>query len=806
MKIYKKIVWDKDDNIIEEQSYEHTGAVTQCKGGGGGGGGFLGKIFKVFTDIVGSIVKIFTSPFGMDFSAPSFSQDQAESIQGVLINKDSGIAPVPVVYGTRLVGGARVFVSTTGSSQEYLYVAYVLSEGQVQGYDQLLIDDIVIPLSSYAHGVLANPTLSPYNAESRLQVQFFDGRDDQTVSSLLDPAPGWDSNHRLQGLAYIACRFRWKKVETQADSDNNPWTGQIPNIKVRIQGRKIFNLVSGYTPTEYGTLTSSEGYSLNGDGTLANKSKTFSVINGYLFESATQPNTINFSSSNNDAEVKITLDASLQSNNNNYADYHLGITVRKNGSVYRPGDIGFEGPLKTIKLSDGVVSDSYEYTFTNLTTADSWQFEPFFTLRSPSSTITGTGSITAEVKTPEFEEHNTAYASETVSFNNNPANVLLDYLRNPRYGKDLGNDAIDWISFRRAALQCDQTVAYTSSTTGKAFTSDAVIQTEASLMNNVKLLLSGFRGIMPYQQGRFVLKIENGGDDTDITATPTTPAVAFTATNDNIVGGLQLSGDSKETRFNRCRVTYVDPASDYQPNEVIWPPDGSADDTTFLAEDNGTRLETTLSLPTVAHREQALQYAEVFVRRSRNAKQIQFVTNLSGSDLAVGDLCRVISNNIGLDGVFRITDIRLTSEGGLQITGFEHQSSAYAIQAKADDYIRPTLNLPNPLEVVAPTGVTVQSGDAFNLITNSSGYTAEDSTVRRLFVSWTETTDPFLREYIVEFKLSADSTYGRAGTTAVTQFFIPAITQGTQYDVRVATRNELGRRSDWVYVLNHTAQ
>ena len=32
MKIYKKIVYDKDDNIIEEISYEHHGQVAQAGG------------------------------------------------------------------------------------------------------------------------------------------------------------------------------------------------------------------------------------------------------------------------------------------------------------------------------------------------------------------------------------------------------------------------------------------------------------------------------------------------------------------------------------------------------------------------------------------------------------------------------------------------------------------------------------------------------------------------------------------------------------------------------------------------------
>ena len=31
MKIYNKIVWDKDGNVIEEDSYEYSGPVTECR-------------------------------------------------------------------------------------------------------------------------------------------------------------------------------------------------------------------------------------------------------------------------------------------------------------------------------------------------------------------------------------------------------------------------------------------------------------------------------------------------------------------------------------------------------------------------------------------------------------------------------------------------------------------------------------------------------------------------------------------------------------------------------------------------------
>lgn len=624
--------------------------------------GFFKKIFKAITapfkaainlvtGLISGVVSVFTGNFGVNFDSPDYSSNSAETIQGVLVNKDSAISDIPVVYGTRQVGGIRVFVATPASNNEYLYVAYVLSEGQVNGYTKLIVDDNTVTIGNYSHGTRSFATSGNYGQESRLEVQFFDGRDDQISSTLLQEAPGWTSDHKLSGLCYLACKFRWKKIDPNSssantDAINNPYGGGVPRVVVQLEGRKIYDVTT------------------------------------------------------------------------------VGAT------------------------------------------------------------------------------HTTAYAAESVSFSNNPVNVLLDYMRNPRYGKALDNDYFDWATWKKAAQLCNQVVTYTDSTSGKAFTCDAVIDTGSTLMDNVKKLLIGFRGIMPYQQGKYVLKIEHGGDDTDIAATPSDPAVVFTATVDNTVPGMSIQGDSKQTRANRARVTYVDPNSDYQPNEVIWPPDGSVDDLAYMAQD-GVRLEKNLTLDSVANREQALQFAEVFVRRSRNAKQVQFATNMAGSDVSVGDLIRVINARLGLDGIFRVMDIRINEEAQIEFTGFEHQSSAYAINSKGADIIRPTLTLPNPYLVIPPSSVTVSSGAAFN-VSNGSGYLAEDSTGRRLYVSWTASTDPYVRDYIVQFKTSTDSTFVTFGVTTTTAMYVYPVELGVVYNVRVASRNELDYRSEFVAASAHT--
>lgn len=627
--------------------------------------GFFKKIFRAAKSVVKSVVKAVTKvigavtqPFGFSPDVPDFGLDtgvdQQQAIQGVLLNKDSAIANIPVVYGTRMVGGIRVFVSTNGTDNKYLYVALVLSEGQINGVTQLLIDDNVITISSLDHGVERTCTTGKHN--DRLKVQFFDGRDNQVASTLLKEAPNWTNDHKLSGIAYLALRFEWKKITDQASAENNPYGGGIPNVKAVIEGRKIYDATS-----------------------LTEDSTTF---------------------------------------------------------------------------------------------------------------------------------HNTDYDDEPTTFTNNPVSVLYDYMRNPRYGKGLPNSAFNHGTWKTAADLANQTVTYLSSTTGKAFTCDAVVDTSQSVMSNIKIILLGFRGIMPFTQGKYKLLIEHAGDNSDIAST-STPSTVFTVTNDHIVGGLQLEGESKVNKVNRCIVTYVDPNADFQPNQAVYPTAGSSTDTTFMTEDNSVRLEKQITLPTVASREQALQFAEVFTKRSRAQKTISFNTTIATSNTTVGDLITVQNEHIGLDGIFRISDIVIDVDGSVGITAIEHVPATYGIAAKAADITRPAIALPNPQQVIAPTSVTCTSGAAQNLTgTDTTGYfnTPSLSTVRRIKVSWTASTDVFVSEYVVQFKLDGASDFTTAGTTSGTTFFIAPVTLAAVYDVRVAARNELNNQSDFVDVANHTVQ
>lgn len=86
---------------------------------------------------------------------PDFGDSDFNNFEkGVLLNHQSNDQSIPVVYGERKVGGTRVFVETSGTDNEYLYVALALCEGEIESVEKIFIDDKEVTWS----GTLADNT------------------------------------------------------------------------------------------------------------------------------------------------------------------------------------------------------------------------------------------------------------------------------------------------------------------------------------------------------------------------------------------------------------------------------------------------------------------------------------------------------------------------------------------------------------------------------------------------------------------------------------------------------------------------
>jgi hypothetical protein len=191
----------------------------------------MGGVVKAITSIVSKFISwLIPMP-----QVPDFGTD-VESEKGVLINKSSNNAQIPVVYGERQVGITRVFLETSGTDNEYLYMAGVLCEGEIQSIEEVYIDDKLVTFASaLTHGSVVEVGSGDANfykdSTSHIQVQAFLGLDNQVSSSILSTSTNWGTNHRLRGVAYLALRFKW----------NQDIFGQIPQVKVTLKGRKVYD-------------------------------------------------------------------------------------------------------------------------------------------------------------------------------------------------------------------------------------------------------------------------------------------------------------------------------------------------------------------------------------------------------------------------------------------------------------------------------------------------------------------------------------------------------------------------------------
>ena len=166
-------------------------------------------------------IGVAAASYVMAVQAQKKAQKLADDMKGVLFNKESNIEPIPVVYGTRRVGGVRVYVATKdvpdGDDNEFLYIALVLCEGEVNSITDIEVDGNPITDSKYTD-------LYTINA--------FTGANGQGSSALIRQSDSaWTTDARLRGVAYLAIKLKW---------DEDAFQG-IPTITALVQGKKIYD-------------------------------------------------------------------------------------------------------------------------------------------------------------------------------------------------------------------------------------------------------------------------------------------------------------------------------------------------------------------------------------------------------------------------------------------------------------------------------------------------------------------------------------------------------------------------------------
>ena len=590
----------------------------------------MGSIFKTITKVFTTITSIVSTALSWlqpsKPKSPSFNSN-FESAQGVLVNKDSNDANIPIVYGLRQVGISRVFVESSGATNTNLYIAGVLCEGGdagIESIDAIYIDDKLVTWSgSLTDGTVRTVSSADTNfykdGASLISVQGFYGLDSQSTSSLLDESTNWDSNYKLSGVAYVAFKFTWNQ-----DAFNG-----LPDVKVTLKGKKI------YDPR----LDSTKG---------------------------------------------------------------------------------------------------------------------------------GSGSHREST-------------SSTWAYSNNSALILLDYLRNTRYGKGLPTSAFEtnYDSFKSSATTCDTLVTpYTSGTAINLLTTNAVLDSSQKVIDNVRELLTPMKAIFTYTQGKYKLIIEDSG------------STVLSLNKDNIIGGIKILGEKKNSKYNRVVGTFCNPTKNWQNDTVSFPP---FDDSTLpsgdqfatmLAEDNSILLEGRFDFKHITNPYQAEELCEIILRRSRNALGVELRCTSEALNVTIGDIVDLTYVTGGFSAKpFRVMGLSINSDSTVSLQLVEHQDNFYTWSSKAQAPTIADTTLPNPNSVSAPASVTLSD----QLILYSDGVV-----ITALDVAIGASPDSFVDYYQVEYKLSTATDYIIAGQGKGLNQRILNVIDGSTYNVRVKAFNTLG--------------
>jgi hypothetical protein len=394
----------------------------------------------------------------------------------------------------------------------------------------------------------------------------------------------------------------------------------------------------------------------------------------------------------------------------------------------------------------------------------------------------GIPKIQALVEGRKISTYDASSVETTGVFTSNPAFCLLDYLTNTRYGKGIDIADIDIPSFYTASTIANtQVTPYSGGDDINLFDCNAVIDTSQKLIDNTKSLLKGMRGFLPYAQGKYKLIIE------------TTGSSVLTLNEDNIIGGIKVSSERKNEKYNRVQVNFINPDKNYQSDTIVYDTDHS----TLKAEDGGFLQEGIIDLPTITNPYQALEFGEIVLKRSRNNLGLELTANYEAMNLAIGDIVAVSSSITGFSSKpFRVVGMAINPSFEVALSLIEHQNAWYTFDEKTEVAVIPDTSFPDPFTVQPPASITLSD----DLVEYNDG-----TVITRLLITVGDSPDAFADDFEIEVKQTLDKdgnavvdNYRLVSQGKALEYQLLNAIDGATYEVRARAINSIGVKSTYV--------
>jgi len=246
----------------------------------------------------------------------------------------------------------------------------------------------------------------------------------------------------------------------------------------------------------------------------------------------------------------------------------------------------------------------------------------------------------------------------TLSYSDNPARCVLNYLVNTRYGKGIAPADLDLTSFADAETYCNT----------KGFHTRGNVSTNGTLHANLIDLLSSCRGYIAFGN-RYRMLIDKASSETP-----------FELTKDNIIGNIDYILGDKSTMFNKMTAKFIDESTEYKDNIKV------VASSSLKTVDNGMDLETEIPMPFVKTESIVNQILIEEINQSRQSHMIQLKCTVEAIDLQVGDLVNVTNETFGItQKTFRVLNTIIEPSSEITLALREYDADVYGSSIISDE-------------------------------------------------------------------------------------------------------------------------
>ena len=371
----------------------------------------------------------------------------------------------------------------------------------------------------------------------------------------------------------------------------------------------------------------------------------------------------------------------------------------------------------------------------------------------------------------------------THAWSDNPALCILDYLSDTTYGLKATSTELNLSAnaggFMSAANTCEQTVSNIGGVSEERYTANGFTNMSADGTGVIEGLLSACGGKLTFTNGMFNVFV----------AAAQTPSL--TITDDDLLEPVNLTKNTQSNElFNSVKAIFVDKDNNFQATDTP-----ELTNSTFVSEDvpsgetNANYLKRMeVQLPYTQTNTTAERLAKIALQHQRKTLQLSTLTTTKFMRLQPADFVYVTNERLNFTNkMFEVISTNLefkeVEEAPVAATRLVlKEIDAATYDFVSNDYVTPITQ--GPVTEVPAGSFEMSQPSSLSL---SQVLTLDGTTSKiNIKASWTNSTSPYLFGTEVSYKLSTDSAYQAivvgAGTS---QAFIPNVTAGDQYNVRV---------------------